>query len=211
VTFPGNPKPSSSGDRNDRAAFSLLELLISVVLVLILSMMMLGRGVWSDQRRELANCQKNLQNIYLALSIYSTDNKGNFPAVKDAEASEAPLSLLVPRSTTVTEIFICPGANDNKLPEGESFADRRISYAYYMGRAKSEGTGVLLLSDRQVNAFPKINRQLIFSETGKQPGANHSKSGGNLLYCDGEIKSTKPRASRDFLFPTNVVLLNPKP
>lgn len=192
------------------AAFSLLELLISVVLVLILSMMMLGRGMWSDQQRELANCQKNLQNIYVALNIYSADNKGGWPAIKEAETSEAPLSLLVPRSTTVTEMFVCPGSKDPKLPEAESFAKRRISYAYYMGRANTNGTGVLLVSDRQVNTFPKIKRQLVFSDSGKPPGANHSKSGGNLLYCDGEIKSTKPRASRDFLFPTNVVLLNPK-
>jgi prepilin-type processing-associated H-X9-DG protein len=80
-----------------------------------------------------------------------------------------------------------------------------------MGRTKSDGAGALLVSDRQVNTFPKISRQLIFSDTGKPPGANHSKAGGNLLFCDGEIKSSKPRASRDLLFPTNVILLNPKP
>jgi type II secretory pathway pseudopilin PulG len=193
-----------------RAAFSLLELLITVVLILILSFMMMGRGMWSDQQREMANCQKNLQNIYVALNIYSADNKENYPLVKGAETSEAPLSLLVPRSTSVTEIFICPGSKESKLPEGESFAKRRISYAYYMGRAKSDGAGVALVSDRQVNAFPKIKRQLIFSTDGKPPGANHFKSGGNFLFCDGEIKSTKPRAVRDLTFPTNVVLLNPK-
>ncbi|MEO5803012.1 MAG: type II secretion system protein [Verrucomicrobiota bacterium] len=203
---------SSSRQRSfSQAAFSLLELLISVVLILILSFMMLGRGMFSDQQRQLSNCQKNLQNIYLALNIYAADNKGIFPMVKGAVASEAPLSLLVPRSTTVTEIFICPGSKDNKLPEGEPFTQRRISYAYYMGRAKVDGAGVLLASDRQVNAFPKIKRQVIFSENGKPPGANHFKSGGNLLFCDGEIRSTKPRAARDLLFPTNVVLLNPKP
>jgi type II secretory pathway pseudopilin PulG len=198
-----------SGFRRD--GFSLLELFISMILILILSVMMLGRGSWSDDQRTLAGCQKNLQSIYVALNIYSADNKGSWPVITGAETSEAPLSLLVPRSTTVTEMFICPGSKDNKLPEGESFAKRRISYAYYMGRTKSDGPGVLLVSDRQVNAFPKINRQLIFSEDGKPPGANHFKAGGNLLFCDGEITSTKPRASRDFLFPTNVVLLNPKP
>ena len=173
--------------------------------------MMLGRGGWSDQQRQLADCQKNLQNIYVALNIYSTDNKGVWPAIKDAETSEAPLSLLVPRSTTVTEMFICPGSKENKLPEAEPFAKRRISYAYYMGRTKSDGAGVVLASDRQVNAFPKIKRQLIFSADGKPPGANHFKSGGNLLFCDGEIKTSKPRAASDLTFPTNVVLLNPKP
>lgn len=182
-----------------------------MILVLILSLMVVGRGSWSDQQRQLNGCEKNLQNIYLALSIYAADNKDVFPAIKGAEASEAPLSLLVPRSTTVTEMFICPGSSDNKLPEGESFAKRRISYAYYMNHTKSDGADSLLVSDRQVNAFPKIKRQLIFSENGKAPGANHAKAGGNLLYCDGEIKRSKPRATREFLFPTNIVLLNPKP
>ncbi len=173
--------------------------------------MVVGRGSWSDGHRQMNHCQKNLQNIYLAMSIYAADNKDSFPAVKGAETSEAPLSLLVPRSTTVTEIFICPSSSDNKLPEGESFAKRRISYAYYMNHTKSDGADSPLLSDRQVNTFPKIKRQLIFSENGKAPGANHAKNGGNFLYCDGEVKSSKPRASRDFLFPTNIVLLNPKP
>ena len=188
-----------------------MELLISLALILILSMIMLRRGMFSDEQRQFLNCQKNLQNIYLAMSIYATDNQGDFPTAKGAETSEAPLSLLVPRSTTVTEMFICPGSKDNKLPEGEPFVKRRISYADYMGRTKTEGAGVLLLSDRQVNTLPKITRQQLFSENGKEPGANHRKSGGNLLFCDGEFRKVKPRASREYLFPTNVVLLNPKP
>jgi prepilin-type processing-associated H-X9-DG protein len=189
----------------------LIELLITIVLILILSMMMLGRGMFSDQQKQLVHCQKNLQNIYLALSIYSQDNKGVFPILKGAENSEPPLSLLVPKCTTVTEIFICPASDDNKLPEGESFAKRRISYAYYMGREKSDGAGVILASDRQINTLPKIKRQQMFSENGKPPGANHGKSGGNVLFCDGQFSKVKPRASRDYLFSTNVVLLNPKP
>ena len=120
-------------------------------------------------------------------------------------------TLLVPRSTTVTEIFVCPGSRDNKLPEGEPFAKRRISYSYYMGRGKIDGAQVLLSSDEQISSFPKIKRQQMFSETGKGPGANHAKAGGNLLFCDGEFRAVKPRASRDYLFPTNVVLLNPRP
>lgn len=194
-----------------RAGFSLVELLITIVLILILSMMLVGRGMFSDDQKLLLNCQKNLQNIYLALSIYSTDHQGVLPFVKEAETSEQPLSLLIPRSTTVTEIFICPGSDEKKLPEGEPFAKRRISYAYYMGRTLTDGSSAALLSDRQVNTFPKIKRQVVFSETGKHPGANHSKAGGNFLFCDGSFRAVKPRASREYLFPTNVVLLNPRP
>jgi len=194
-----------------RAGFSLVELLISVVLILILSMMLMGRGMFSDHRRLVADCQKNLQKIYLAMCIYDLDNKGTFPTAAGATTSEPPLSLLVPRSTTVTEIFICPGSKENKLPEGEPFAKRRVSYAYYMGRSKLDGAEALLMSDRQVNVLPKIKRQQMFSENGKGAGANHSKSGGNLLFCDGSFRMAKARALHDYLLPTNVVLLNPKP
>ncbi|MEO6036357.1 MAG: type II secretion system protein [Verrucomicrobiota bacterium] len=192
-------------------AFSLVELLISIVLVLILSIMMMGRGMFSDHQRQLANCQKNLQSIFVAMSIYDLDNHGALPVSVGANSSEPPLSLLLPRSTTVTEIFICPSSKENKLPEGEPFAKRRISYAYYMGRTKRDGAESLLVSDRQINSLPKIKRQQMFSESGKNPGANHSKAGGNLLFCDGSIHSAKPRTTRDYLFPTNVALLNPKP
>ncbi|MEP6664808.1 MAG: prepilin-type N-terminal cleavage/methylation domain-containing protein [Verrucomicrobiota bacterium] len=194
-----------------RAGFSLVELLITVILILILTVVMLRRGAYSDEQQKIVNCQKNLQNIYLAVGIYASEHRGAFPALKNAPTSEPPLSLLVPRSTTVTAIFICPGSDENKLPEGEPFATRRISYAYYMGRLKTDGAGVPLLSDRQINTFPKIKRQQIFSENGKEPGANHRKAGGNFLFCDGEIKMVKPRATQDLLFPETVVLLNPKP
>lgn len=206
------PEKIAARFRNgSECGFSLLELFITMILILILASMMIGRGMFIDDNKVHISCQKNLQNIYLALSIYSADNKGIFPVLPGAETSEPPLSLLVPRSTTVTEPFICPASGDKKLPEGESFAKRTISYAYYMGRLKGDGAEAALVSDRQVNTFPKIKRQLIFSETGKEPGANHSKSGGNVLFCDGSFKKVNVRASRDYLFPTNVVLLNPRP
>lgn len=211
MNIPRSTARFPTSERSGQRGFSLLELLITAVLLLILSFMMMGRGMWSDQKRELMTCQKNLQNIYVALNIYAADNKGNYPIVSNAETSEAPLSLLVPRSTSVTEMFICPGSKDRKLPEGEPFAKRRISYAYYMGRLRSDGPDAPLVSDRQVNAFPKIKRQLIFSENGKPPANNHRKSGGNFLFCDGQIKTTKPRATVDLTFSTNVVLLNPRP
>jgi prepilin-type N-terminal cleavage/methylation domain-containing protein/prepilin-type processing-associated H-X9-DG protein len=211
VSFLREPKKSSRLAGNAQAGFSLLELFVTLIIILILSSMIVSRGMFSDQQQRLVDCQKNLQNIYLALSIYSGDNKGIYPSLRDAESSEQPLSLLLPRSTTVTEMFICPGGSDSKLPEGESFAKRRISYAYYMGRSKTDSADAPFVSDRQINTLPKINRQQIFSENGKGPGANHRKSGGNFLFCDGHFSAVKPRATHDYLFPTNIVLLNPKP
>ena len=91
------------------AAFSLVELLITLALILIMAVMLTGRGSNSRQKRDMKACAKNLQNIYTALTIYAADNSGQYPFLASARSSEEPLSQLVPRSTSVTETFTCPG------------------------------------------------------------------------------------------------------
>jgi prepilin-type N-terminal cleavage/methylation domain-containing protein len=190
------------------AGFSLVELLVVLALLVILTVMSTSRFSSSARRTELANCQGNIQKIYLSLSLYRNDN-GAFPILKDAPDSAAALSLLIPKSTTVTEIFICPGSHDKALPEGESFSHRRISYAYYMGRGAQDDPGEILLSDWQVNTEPKRAGQQVFSFDGKKPANNHYAGGGNLLSCGGAVSACGPKAPRDLLFPSSVRLLNP--
>jgi type II secretory pathway pseudopilin PulG len=189
--------------------FSLLELLLVLTILIILTVMMESGLTTSTRNKALANCRKNLELMYLALSIYEKDNNGAFPALKDARTPAEPLSLLVPKSTTTTEIFICPGSKDPSLPEAESFAGRKISYAYYMGRTTNDDPGAILLSDAQVDAAPKLKGQQVFSEDGRVPGNNHGKMGGNLLWRSGEVTVSRPKASRDLAYPPSVHLLNP--
>ena len=191
--------------------FSLVELLITLVLMIIMVVMFTSRGSNSYQQRQLAACSRNLQQIYVAMSLYAMDNQGRYPVLPSAVTSEGPLSLLVPKGTTDTEMFICPGSKDSKLKQGAPFADDRISYAYYMGWTKSDGESQVLLSDRQVTAGSKKSGEFIFSRDGKPPGDNHSRFGGNLLFGNGEVSAVPPVAAQDLLVPTNIVLLNPKP
>jgi type II secretory pathway pseudopilin PulG len=189
-------------------AFSLLELLVVLVLLIVLTVLSAGRFTTSARRREVAACQGNLEKIFLALSLYRADNSA-YPALPDARLSEEPLSLLVPKSTTDTEIFICPASQDNPLPQGERFGSGRISYAYYMGRAPNANPQDILLSDWQVDSAPKKTGQPVFSLDGKKPGNNHGANGGNLLSCAGSVSFSGPDAAQDLLFPPSVRLLNP--
>jgi len=201
-------------EKSPRAApgFSLVELLCVLVILIILSVMLDSRLSGSRRRTALELCRKNLQTISLALTIYANDNRGAFPFLKDAPASSAPLSLLLPRSTTETEMFICPGSGDKALPEGESFAQRRISYAYYMGRSTNLSPDAeAILSDWQVNTLPKTKGQPLFSPDGKKPANNHDKDGGNLLLGNGGVLRSGPAAARDLPIPPGVALLNPAP
>ncbi len=200
---------SSPGSRA-AGGFSLLELLIVLALLIVLTVMMGGGYGAASRNREMADCRKNLQKIYLALSIYQNDNNGAFPYLQGASNSAGPLSLLVPKSTTVTEMFICPGSHDQPLPEAESFASRKISYAYYMGRTTNEDAGEIIASDAQVDTAPKNKGQQIFSEDGRKPGNNHDKAGGNLLSRGGEVTGCGPKAGRDVRYPPGVRLLNPQ-
>lgn len=190
--------------------FSLIELLISLTIMLILFTMMYGFGSRSNQRTQKRKCQANLQKMYIALQIYSNDSAGKFPVVTNARSSEDALDGLVPRYSSDTAIFVCPGSKDSALPAGESLRKGRISYAYYMGRTATDGESVLA-SDKQVDTKAKGVGQPVFSENGKFPGNNHHKYGGSFLFCDGGMKSSPPISALALPLSTNVVLLNPKP
>lgn len=198
----------SARQRSD-AGFSLIEMLITLALILIMFTMLYGFGSRSHQKTQKQACEKNLQNIYLALDIYSKENQERLPFVTNAVSSEAPLSQLVPRYTVASEIFICPGSKDSQLPNGEPFAERRISYAYFMGRRLAE-LNTILMSDRQMDANPKPVGAQAFSKDGKPPGNNHHKYGGSFLFTDGHTESSGVFTPFVLAWPTNVTFLNPK-
>ena len=182
-----------------------------MVIIFIVFTLSISSGSKSFQEKKLAECQNNLQGIYAALRTFAQDNHGSLPAVPGAATSEAPLSLLVPKYTTGAEFFICPGSKDKPLPDAQPFADRKISYAYYLGQTLESGPEAPLVSDAQVDTAPKSTGQLVFSTDGKKPGSNHNKFGGNVLFCDGNVKNTPARLAFPLPLATNVVLLNPKP
>ena len=193
------------------AGFSLLELLIVITIIFVLFTLYFSGGSRSFQTKQLANCAKNLDNIYTALKTWSNDNNDHFPTLANSQTSEPPLSQLIPRYTTGTEFFTCPGTKDNQLPDAKPFADRKISYAYYMGHTAKDSADQPLLSDRQVNANPKTIGQPLFSPDGKKPGNNHNKYGGNVMFCDGNTQISPAQAAFTLTNAPGIVLLNPRP
>jgi len=186
-------------------------MLITLAIVIVMYTMLLSKSSANKQRQLKADCAQNLSYVYSALQTYANDHQGAFPVVKTATSSEEPLSVLVPKYTTVTAKFICPGQGASSLPDAKPFADRRISYAYYMGQAATQGADQPLLSDAQINTRPKPKGDQLFSSDGKKPANNHHKFGGVVLFCDGAAQTTGAKAAFDLPLATNVVLLNPKP
>lgn len=188
----------------------LLEFLIVAAIVVFLSVMLDTEFTTTKRNKGLVACQKNLETIYLAMSIYENDNNGRCPALTGATNPADPLSLLVPRDTTMTELFICPASKDPPLPEAEPFNGRKISYSYYMGLTTNDDPNALLVTDAQVDIAPKSAGQQIFSGDGNKPGNNHGKIGGNLITLGGQAFTSGPKLNRDGRYPPNVHLLNPE-
>ena len=191
------------------SAFSLIELLVVVALILILTTLYFGPNTAGKQQALKRACQKNLEKIFVSMEIYANEHGGRFPEKPGARTSEEALDVLVPKYTSDPSPFICPGSSDGPLPAGGPLRNARISYAYYMGRFLTN-SGKALMSDRQVDAQAKSAGQTVFSTTGKAPGNNHRKFGGNFLFCDGHL-DTAPAAAAPFALPvTNgEALLNP--
>ncbi len=190
--------------------FSLVELLVTLALMCILSVMLYGFASASHQRSQKKLCADNLQKIYLAMQIYANDFGGRLPLDTNAVTSEPVLNELVPRYTADTSIFICPGGRDAQIPSGEPLTRHKISYAYYMGR-RLDTPQSFLMSDRQVDTLPKIAGEYVFSPNGKPPGNNHYKYGGNFLSCDGSVLDSPALLTFSLPVERGIVLLNPKP
>ena len=72
-----------------RRAFSLIELLITTALILTLFVMTHGSRTKSRNLRQMQQCSRNLQSVFVALDIYANEHGGIFPVVTNAPSSEA--------------------------------------------------------------------------------------------------------------------------
>ena len=192
-------------------AFSLIELVVTMAIIMVLYFIMLGPRSKAGQARRKAVCAANLAQMQATLSLFAAEHDGTFPVAAGASSSETPLSELVPHYTTDTSIFICPGSKNSALPGAQPFADRRISYAYYMGLRREAPADTALVSDAQIDTRPKRLGDPLFSVNGNAPGNNHRGDGGSILFVDGHVETGGAIATRDLAIPTGVVLLNPKP
>lgn len=191
-------------------AFSLVELLIVLCIMLIVVWMGWKGHLVERAKQRRAQCARNLGGQYVALLTYANEHEGRFPQATNAVTSDEPLSLLIPTYTAQTEFWICPASGDRKLPQARPFAGRRISYAYYMGWQRDSPPDSILVTDEQIDTLAKIQHQLAFSSDGLAPANNHGPDGGNYLRVDGGQGWSPSHAAVNFPRPDHITLLNPK-
>jgi prepilin-type processing-associated H-X9-DG protein len=141
------------------------------------------------------------------MQLYANDHSGTFPRTPSVGTSAEAVSLLVPRYSSDTATFSCPG-KPRPIQAGQPVSKQTISYAYYMGLNGLQPVRPIL-SDEQVNTNAKTPGQLVFSADGKPPANNHGNKGGNLLFTDGHVENSPPQAIISLEVRPGEVLLNP--
>ena len=129
--------------------------------------------------------------------------------------SQKPRARVVPtrfsprwcRGTRATGHFSPARRRDTATGHGDGRAD----FAIVTGlRKDSPQSGpVLLASDAQVNAEPKLRGAKIFADADGTRGGNHGAAGGNLLFTDGHVETIGAVAPRDLSLPPGAKILNP--
>ncbi len=118
---------------SNNAAFSLIELLVVLAVVLVLTTMYWNHGP-SKRDIDLGSCRQNLEKIYLAMLIYTHDNADKYPVSTNAltfrrRPRAAGAALYIRHGH-----FHLPAIGQSSLPADKTFREWKISYAYYMGR-----------------------------------------------------------------------------
>ena len=185
-----------------KSGFSLVELLFAMLIAVSLYAVAVGPTKAYVEKQKLQRCAENLRKLHLTLSLYANEHDGEYPNVAGARSADEVLSLLVPKYTTDTSLFVCPAAG--------TAASGHFDYAYAMGLRKDAADDVPLLSDAQANSDPKSRGTKIFADTESGPGSNHGKAGGNLIFADGHVETIGSVAPRDFAMQPGSKLLNPK-
>ena len=83
------PGDEVRGTGAGRAAFSLIELLFVMLIIMILFTAMWSFGSKDSQAKRKVRCQAGLQKLFISMQIYAADFSSNFPVVTNATTSNS--------------------------------------------------------------------------------------------------------------------------
>ncbi len=157
----GKRELDPDAEERPRKRFSLAELLVFVVIVLILGGLVvppMHTGGREPARR--ACCRSNVRQIALACMLYAEDNAGAFPQR---------LAQLYPAYVDDARLFSCPTSPSTYA----DFKSGRVtpassSYALVPGLTDDMPGGLVLIHENSI--------------------ANHGGDGGNVGFVDGHVE-----------------------
>lgn len=127
--------------KHSRTAFTLIELLIVVTIIIVLMGILIPTLSRSRERARTVKCQSNLRQIYLAAEMYATDNNDKFPDYRTIGSYG--VRVAPGKKTThqyyesdLPEVYGIAAVLDGLNKEGGNGVDERVGPSYLSGRSK---------------------------------------------------------------------------
>jgi Type II secretory pathway, pseudopilin PulG len=185
-----------------QTAFSLIDLLIVVTVILFLAALILPMLAKARVRSSKMSCVNSLKQVSIAYRIWSGDNGDRFPMqvpAVEGGGMEAVLSgdvvavyRCMSNELSVPKILICP--NDSDRASATNFAALTVSnISYFVGADASEtNTFSLLAGDRNITNGTRIVRNTLNLSTNFPSGWTQEIHGrmGNIALADGSVLQT---------------------
>ena len=147
--------------RRTRAAFTFIELCTTISIIAILAAILFPVFARAREKARQMNCQSNLKQIGLALSLYARDYAGHFPPRQDD------LTPIVDRYLLDAECLTCPSVAVAGSSQSTPARRPAVDYFYRAGFCDDDDPRTPLAAD---------------SDLGRHNG------GAACLFADGHTK-----------------------
>ena len=188
-----NPHLIFVGRRRGRRAFTLVELLVVIGIILVLVAILLPALNTAREHSRRSACLSNLHQIGYALTMYANDFRGRYPnsnpplTTKSYDATNLMLVYVAQiYLKNAPAVFHCPSDRD-PAPTAIETADytlpnsARVSYDFYTIRWEPE-FGPLL---GKLSGSAPLALDLSGGNPNADPDQNHGTQGGNVVFADG--------------------------
>ena len=180
-------------------AFTVIELLVVAVIVLVLGALLLPSIARARQRAYRISCTSNLKQIGLGFKTWAIDNYDLFPAQRLTNSAgqlhpalftnTALHFLAMSNELAIPKVLVCPA--DVRRPATTFQTLHRTNISYFVGLDATGTMPQMLLSgDRNLtNGFPVTNYVLYFSTNSPAwwTRTMHDRQ-GNVGLADGSVQ-----------------------
>lgn len=181
-------------------AFTLLELLVTMAIVLIMFVVVLSPSNHRHTDHRRSKCINNLKNVGLAFRIFATDNGDQFPfeisstigGSRELHANGDPFAAfqVLSNELSTPRIVICPNDTRREATNWTNFSNQNVSY-FLNTNAVESNPSAFLAGDRNIEHNGKrisTGRFVVPAGTSIRFDKRIHELQGNVCMADGSVQ-----------------------